>query len=84
MLHNVGNALLVLAGKTPPANDAAIELEKLSYWTDNGATYYYNTNAPLGIGSKKNPNEDTFVAHMTFIRLILFSRNCIPAAIIVC
>ena len=44
-----GAALLALAGKTPPANDAAIELNKLGYWTDNGATYYYNTNAPVGI-----------------------------------
>ena len=44
-----GAALLRLAGKTPPANDAATELNKLGYWTDNGATYYYNTNAPLGI-----------------------------------
>lgn len=50
-----GAALLALAGKTPPANDAAIELNKLGYWTDNGATYYYNTNAPLGI-------ENTLVA----------------------
>ena len=44
-----GNALMALAGKTPPANDAAVELEKLGYWTDNGATYYYNINQPLGI-----------------------------------
>jgi hypothetical protein len=44
-----GDALLALAGKTPPANDAAVELNKLGYWTDNGAAYYYNTNAPLGI-----------------------------------
>ena len=44
-----GNALMALAGKTAPTNDAAVELEKLGYWTDNGATYYYNTNAPLGI-----------------------------------
>jgi hypothetical protein len=44
-----GSALVTLAGKTPPSNDAAIELNKLGYWTDNGATYYYNTNAPLGI-----------------------------------
>jgi autotransporter-associated beta strand protein len=44
-----GNALLALAGKTMPANDACLELNKLGYWTDNGAAYYYNTNAPLGI-----------------------------------
>ena len=44
-----GAALMALGGKTPPANDAATELNELGYWTDNGATYYYNTNAPLGI-----------------------------------
>lgn len=44
-----GNALLALTGVTRPANDAATELNKLGYWTDNGAAYYYNTNAPVGI-----------------------------------
>jgi hypothetical protein len=37
-----GNALTTLSGKVRPANDAAVELDKLGYWTDNGATYYYN------------------------------------------
>ncbi len=37
-----GNALMALAGKTPPANDAAIELNKIGYWTDNGAAYHYS------------------------------------------
>jgi hypothetical protein len=43
-----GNALLALAGKTPPANDATVELNKLGYWTDNGAAYYpyYNGTSP--------------------------------------
>jgi hypothetical protein len=43
-----GNALLALAGKTPPANDAVVELNKLGYWTDNGAAYYpyWNGTAP--------------------------------------
>jgi hypothetical protein len=43
-----GNALLALTGKTPPANDAVVELNKLGYWTDNGASYYpyYNGTAP--------------------------------------
>ena len=44
-----GNALLTLTGKTPPANDAVPELKSLGYWTDNGSTYGYNTNAPMGI-----------------------------------
>ena len=43
-----GNTLTSLSGKTRPANDAAIELQKLGYWTDNGATYYYNYVANLG------------------------------------
>ncbi len=37
-----GNALTSLGGKTRPANDAAVELNKFGYWTDNFATYYYN------------------------------------------
>ena len=45
-----GAALLALAGKTPPANDAVVELNKLGYWTDNGATYYY-ANPPGGIAA---------------------------------
>jgi hypothetical protein len=43
-----GGALLSLAGKTPPANDAAVELNKVGYWTDNGAAYYY-ANPPAGL-----------------------------------
>ncbi len=43
-----GNALTGLSGKIRPANDAAVELNKLGYWTDNGATYYYNYNTNLG------------------------------------
>jgi hypothetical protein len=37
-----GSALTGLSGKVRPANDAAVELNKLGYWTDNGAFYYYN------------------------------------------
>jgi hypothetical protein len=45
-----GNALLALAGKTPPANDATVELNKLGYWTDNGAAYYpYYNGTSAGI-----------------------------------
>ncbi len=36
-----GNALMALGGKTPPANDASVELNKIGYWTDNGAAYHY-------------------------------------------
>jgi hypothetical protein len=38
-----GQALLAFGGKTPPANDATITLNKFGYWTDNTATYYYKT-----------------------------------------
>lgn len=37
-----GTALTALKGKKRPANDADPLLKSLSYWTDNGATYYYN------------------------------------------
>ncbi len=36
-----GQALTSLAGKHCPANDALTLLEKISYWTDAGAAYYY-------------------------------------------
>jgi hypothetical protein len=37
-----GQALLDLSGKQRPASSAGALLGKISYWTDNGATYYYN------------------------------------------
>ena len=37
-----GRALTDLAGKARPANDADALLKAVSYWTDNGASYYYN------------------------------------------
>ena len=43
-----GAALTSLSGKRLPANDAAVELNKLGYWTDNGATYYYNYDGSKG------------------------------------
>ncbi|MGA2600177.1 MAG: hypothetical protein ABSH09_24690 [Bryobacteraceae bacterium] len=36
-----GQALTGLTGKQRPANDALTLLEKISYWTDAGAAYYY-------------------------------------------
>jgi hypothetical protein len=36
-----GQALTAMGGKSRPANDADISLNKISYWTDNGAAYYY-------------------------------------------
>jgi hypothetical protein len=40
-----GQALLSFTGKTLVANDATPVLGKFGYWTDNGATYYYKTQA---------------------------------------
>lgn len=40
-----GGTLMALAGKVPPANDAAIELNKIGYWTDNGSAYHYTFTA---------------------------------------
>ncbi|HEX6445686.1 MAG TPA: carbohydrate-binding protein [Streptosporangiales bacterium] len=43
-----GRALTDLQGKQRPANDADVTLDKLGYWTDNGATYYYRYDQSLG------------------------------------
>ncbi|HEY1662622.1 MAG TPA: hypothetical protein VGI03_09405 [Verrucomicrobiae bacterium] len=43
-----GGALLDLQNSKRPANDADTVLKYLGYWTDNGATYYYNYDASLG------------------------------------
>ena len=43
-----GSALMALGGKQPIPNDANNTLNKLGYWTDNGATYYYSYNTSLG------------------------------------
>lgn len=43
-----GNALTGLSGKVRPANDSTVELNKLGYWTDNGAAYYYSYVSSLG------------------------------------
>ena len=37
-----GNMLTALQGKTRPANDSDVTLNRLGYWTDNGGTYYYH------------------------------------------
>jgi hypothetical protein len=38
-----GQTMTTLRGKTRPANDADTSLNRIGYWTDNGATYYYRT-----------------------------------------
>ena len=40
--ENWGSALTALKGKKRAANDSEALLKSISYWTDNGATYYYN------------------------------------------
>jgi len=41
-----GRFMTALSGKKLPANDADTLLKKVSYWTDNTATYYYNPGGP--------------------------------------
>ncbi len=57
-----GNALTGLSGKVRPANDAAVELDKLGYWTDNGASYYYNYVGNLGYIGTLLAARDEFAA----------------------
>jgi hypothetical protein len=46
-----GQALTDLSGKKRPANNADALLKSVSYWTDNGATYYYNPGSPSYTGT---------------------------------
>lgn len=41
-LASWGSALTALTGKTRPSSMAGSMLREVSYWTDNGSTYYYN------------------------------------------
>ena len=41
-----GKTLTDLSGKNRPSNDANALLNKLSYWTDSGAAYYYHPADP--------------------------------------
>ena len=43
-----GQALTELHGKVRSANDADVTLDRLGYWTDNGASYYYRYEPQLG------------------------------------
>ncbi|HUA39069.1 MAG TPA: hypothetical protein VMA35_11810 [Candidatus Sulfopaludibacter sp.] len=43
-----GGALLALHHAQRPSDDADTVLKYLGYWTDNGATYYYNYDTNLG------------------------------------
>jgi hypothetical protein len=41
-----GRTLTTLKAKKRPSNDSEPLLKSISYWTDNGATYYYNPGGP--------------------------------------
>ncbi|HEY3930575.1 MAG TPA: hypothetical protein VGL89_19535, partial [Candidatus Koribacter sp.] len=43
-----GDALTHLTGKQRPSNEADATLKYLGYWTDNGASYYYNFDPKRG------------------------------------
>ncbi len=43
-----GKALTRFEGVTRPSNESDPTLRTLGYWTDNGATYYYNFDPKLG------------------------------------
>ena len=43
-----GQALTDWTGKARPGNQADLVLKYFGYWTDNGATYYYNYDPKLG------------------------------------
>lgn len=43
-----GEALQNMNRKSPIANDADVVLDRLGYWTDNGAKYYYKFDPSLG------------------------------------
>lgn len=43
-----GGAMLALQNAKRPAYDADVILKYLGYWTDNGATYYYNYDSQKG------------------------------------
>jgi hypothetical protein len=62
-----GQTLTGIQGKTRPANDADVSLNRLNYWTDNGASYYYHSEAgstapmfgPINPFTAANPYEQT-------------------------
>jgi hypothetical protein len=55
-----GHALTDLNGKVRPANDADPSLKSLGYWTDNGASYYYDYEDSLGYAGTLLAVKDDF------------------------
>jgi hypothetical protein len=57
-----GDVLLQRGGKPRIANDATVDLERLGYWTDNGATYYYAFDTQKGYAGTLLAVRDAFAA----------------------
>jgi hypothetical protein len=55
-----GRALTSWSGKKLPASDATPTLERFGYWTDNGATYYYNFDMTKGYAGTILAVRDSF------------------------
>ncbi|WP_198046969.1 hypothetical protein [Kutzneria sp. 744] len=58
-----GSALMALGGKHPIPNDANATLDKLGYWTDNGASYYYKYDTSKGYAGTLAAVTKDFAAH---------------------
>jgi hypothetical protein len=67
--ENWGRALTDTWGKKRPANDDGALLKSISYWTDNGATYYYN------------PGDTTYTDTLTRIRDEFRSKGIQPGSV---
>jgi hypothetical protein len=69
-----GNAMTGLSGKHRPSQDATNTLAKLGYWTDNGATYYYNYDESRGYaGTLRAVRDDWTAKHLPLGNLQLDS-----------
>ncbi len=58
-----GQAMTTLQGKARPANDATLTLDRLGYWTDHGATYYYRYIAGKGYAGTLEAVKRDFARH---------------------
>src|SRR5579883_407373 len=58
-----GEAMTTLQGKERPANDATLTLDRLGYWTDHGASYYYRYIASKGYAGTLEAMKRDFARH---------------------
>jgi hypothetical protein len=65
-----GHALLELEGARRPANDADAGLRYLGYWTDNGASYYYDYDRERGYAGTLQALVDRYRAEAIPIRYL--------------